>query len=124
MRLAMAARMAVSGRSSYSAAGRGGIVKARRDGAAAGAGAGVGMAAGAAAAGAAAAASTSRRMMRPPGPEPWTRRRSTPDWAATFRASGEAFTRSPRRHDGRSGRPERAGTAPIGTTVAVAGADE
>ena len=47
------------------------------------------------AAGAEPAASTSRRTMRPPGPLPWTSLRSTPDWAAIFRASGEAFTRPP-----------------------------
>src|SRR3989442_15827739 len=41
------------------------------------------------------AASTSRRMMRPPGPEPWTSRRSTPVCAAIFLASGDAFTRPP-----------------------------
>jgi hypothetical protein len=39
------------------------------------------------------AASTSRRTTRPPGPLPCTSRRSTPDWAAILRASGEAFTR-------------------------------
>src|SRR5258705_1649342 len=33
--------------------------------------------------------------MRPPGPEPWSSRRSTPVWAAIFFASGEAFTRPP-----------------------------
>src|SRR5207249_7899254 len=33
--------------------------------------------------------------MRPPGPVPWSSRRSTPVWAAIFFASGEAFTRPP-----------------------------
>src|SRR5207249_10965810 len=33
------------------------------------------------------------RRLPPPGPAPWLRRRSTPVCAATFSASGEAFTR-------------------------------
>src|SRR4051812_522183 len=42
-----------------------------------------------------AAASTSRRMMRPEGPEPWRAWRSTPDSAAILRARGEAKMRAP-----------------------------
>ena len=48
-----------------------------------------------AAAPAAAAASTSRLMMRPPGPEPWTACRSSPRSAARRRASGEDRVRPP-----------------------------
>src|SRR5437870_11552752 len=84
MRLAIAARIWESGRSSYSTPGRTGAVT----GAAA---------PGAAATGAAAtvtvAASTSRRMMRPPGPVPRISRRSTPVCAAIFFARGDALTR-------------------------------
>src|SRR4029450_13215559 len=82
-----------------------------RDGAGAATGAGA-----AAGRGAAAAVSTSRRTMRPPGPVPWRSRRSTPDWAATLRASGEALTLP--------SRPGAwAGAADMGTTALVAGAD-
>src|SRR3989442_13327995 len=84
MRLAIAARIWESGRSSYSTPGRIGAVT----GAAA---------PGAAATGAAAtvtvAASTSRRMIRPPGPLPRISRRSTPVCAAIFFARGDALTR-------------------------------
>src|SRR2546425_4528928 len=84
MRLAIAARIWESGRSSYSTPGRTGAVT----GAAA---------TGAAATGAAAtvtvAASTSRRMIRPPGPLPRISRRSTPVCAAIFFARGDALTR-------------------------------
>src|SRR6266571_9266149 len=84
MRLAIAARIWESGRSSYSTPGTIGAVT----GAAArvtGAVATVTVAA--------VAASTSRRMMRPPGPVPRISRRSTPVCAAIFFANGEAFTR-------------------------------
>src|SRR6266498_5538201 len=81
---------------------------------AAGAGAATGTAAGR---GAAVAVSTSRLTMRPPGPVPWSSRRSTPDWAATLRARGEALIL-----------PSRPGVwadcpADMGTTMFVAGAD-
>src|SRR3990172_7400989 len=77
MRLASAARIGLSGTSSNSTPGA------------------AGTRAGAAAA-PVRAASTSRRRGRPRGPEPWSRRRSTPACAAIFRASGEAFTRPAR----------------------------
>src|SRR5438309_58293 len=82
--------MGVRATTSYSgpaASGRTGLSA----GAAAGAAA---AAAGAATAPAVVAASTSRRMIRPPGPVPWISRRSSPAWAATFRASGETRRRS------------------------------
>src|SRR2546430_826 len=79
MRLAIAARIWESGRSSYSTPGT------------------IGAVTGAAATGAAAtvtvAASTSRRMIRPPGPLPRISRRSTPVCAAIFFARGDALTR-------------------------------
>src|SRR5438477_3117509 len=81
----MAERIGLSGRSSYSAPAAAGCATGRSAGAAATA----------AAAGAVDAASTSRRTMRPPGPLPWMSLRSTPDCAAIFLASGEAFTRPP-----------------------------
>src|SRR3989441_12074558 len=67
MRLAIAARIWESGRSSYSTPGRIGAVTV--------------------------AASTSRRMIRPPGPLPRISRRSTPVCAAIFFARGDALTR-------------------------------
>src|SRR3989442_9242182 len=67
MRLAIAARIWESGRSSYSTPGRIGAVTV--------------------------AASTSRRMIRPPGPLPRIGRRSTPVCAAIFFARGDALTR-------------------------------
>src|SRR5438552_12192710 len=79
----MAARIGLSATSSYSGPVTDGVT-GRSTGAAA-----------AAAAGAVDAASTSRRTMRPPGPLPWMSLRSTPDCAAIFLASGEAFTRPP-----------------------------
>src|SRR5437899_10329563 len=81
----MAERIGLSGRSSYSAPAAAGCATGRSAGAAATA----------AAAGAVDAAATSRRTMRPPGPLPWMSLRSTPDCAAIFLASGEAFTRPP-----------------------------
>src|SRR2546425_13339986 len=84
MRLAIAARIWESGRSSYSTPGTIGAVT----GAAAtvtGAVATVTVAG--------VAASTSRRMMRPPGPVPRISRRSTPVCAAIFFARGDALTR-------------------------------
>src|SRR5207247_738852 len=68
MRLAIAARIWESGRSSYSTPGTIGAVTG-------------------------AAATTSRRMMRPPGPVPRISRRSTPVCAAIFFARGDALTR-------------------------------
>src|SRR2546427_8744482 len=67
MRLAIAARIWESGRSSYSTPGRIGAVTV--------------------------AASPSRRMIRPPGPLPRISRRSTPVCAAIFFAGGDALTR-------------------------------
>src|SRR5437762_13289097 len=81
MRLAIAARIWESGRSSYSTPGTGGAT------------AGEAVTGEAATVTVAVAASTSRRMIRPPGPEPRTSRRSTPACAAIFLASGDAFTR-------------------------------
>src|SRR5438132_12895176 len=95
MRLAIAARIWESGRSSYSTPGTIGAVT----GAAAtvtGAVATVTVAG--------VAASTSRRMIRPPGPVPRISRRSTPACAAIFLANGDAFTR------------------PVATTVGAVGA--
>src|SRR5438093_13776453 len=77
MRLAIAARIWESGRSSYSTPGTIGAVT--------GAVATVTVAA--------VAASMSRRMMRPPGPVPRISRRSTPVCAAIFFARGDALTR-------------------------------
>src|SRR5690606_13500812 len=80
---AMVLRIWVTGTSSTSAAGATGAnVGAARPGAAA-----------AGAAGAATAASTSRLMMRPPGPVPFTLARSIPASRASLRASGDALTR-------------------------------
>ena len=84
--LAIAARMGVRATTSYS-----GPAGSGRTGLSAGATA---AAAGATTAPALVAASTSRRMIRPPGPVPWISRRSSPAWAATFRASGETRRRS------------------------------
>src|SRR5256712_10980037 len=121
MRLAIAARIWESGRSSYSTPGRTGAVT----GAAA---------TGAAATGAAAtvtvAASTSRRMIRPPGPLPRISRRSTPVCAAIFFARGDALTRPVAADVGavRAGagppapkntRPEPAPAPPVATTGAA-----
>src|SRR5947208_472899 len=83
MRLAIAARIWESGRSSYSTPGTVGAT----------AGEAVTAAGEAATVTVPVAASTSRRMIRPPGPEPRTSRRSTPACAAIFLASGDAFTR-------------------------------
>src|SRR5213593_2384175 len=74
MRLAIAARIWESGRSSYSTPGTIGTVTG-------------------AVATVTVAASTSRRMMRPPGPVPRISRRSTPVCAAIFFARGDALTR-------------------------------
>src|SRR5262245_737095 len=109
MRLAMEARIGVRARSSYSAPVLGGMTNCGRGAAATAAGAAAGR-------GAAAADSTSRRTIRPPGPVPWRRRRSTPDWAAILRARGEALTRPSRPGAG-------AGTAVMGTTLLVAGTE-
>src|SRR5262245_10919898 len=109
MRLAMEARIGVRARSSYSAPVLGGMTNCGRGAAATAAGAAAGR-------GAVAADSTSRRTIRPPGPVPWRRRRSTPDWAAILRASGEALTRPSRPGAG-------AGAAVMGTTLLVAGTE-
>src|ERR1700675_82537 len=106
----MTARIELSGLSSNSASVRGGITNCGRAGAATGA-AGPGPAA-AAGRGDAAADSTSRRTIRPPGPVPLINGRSTPDCAATLRASGEALTLPP------AGAAD-GDTATIGTTAAV-----
>src|SRR5438128_12308237 len=88
MRLAIAARIWESGRSSYSTPGTIGAVT----GAAATVTGAVATVTGAVAT-VTVAASTSRRMMRPPGPVPRISRRSTPVCAAIFFARGDALTR-------------------------------
>src|SRR5207247_7905262 len=81
MRLAIAARIWESGRSSYSTPGTIGAVT------------GAAATVTGAVATVTVAASTSRRMMRPPGPVPRISRRSTPVCAAIFFARGDALTR-------------------------------
>src|SRR5262245_35909038 len=108
--------MGVSAMSSNSTSDLGGIANAGGAGAA-GVAVTVGGAAAAAGRGADSADSTSRLTMRPPGPLPARARRSRPDWAAIFRASGDAFTRPP------AGAAPDTGAGAIGTTLLVAGLD-
>src|SRR5436853_7929784 len=70
------------------------------------------------------ATSTSRRMIRPPGPVPWMSRRSSPAWAATFRASGETRRRSATGAAGTAaaGAPTTGAGAATGATLVGAGA--
>src|SRR5262249_53886159 len=112
MRLAMAARIGVRTRSSYSASVLGGMTNCGR-GAVGAAATAAGATAGR---GAVAAASAARRPGRAPGAVPWRRRRSTPDWAAILRARGEALTRPSRPGAG-------AGATVMGTTLLVAGTE-
>src|SRR5262245_53875509 len=117
----MAARIGVSATSSYSASDRAGTTKAGgRATVGGGAAAGVGTAR-TAGGPPASAPSTSRRTMRPAGPLPAITRRSRPDCAAIFLASGDAFTR-PVAGATIAGTAD-AGAPTIGTTFVVAGSE-
>src|SRR5438876_254731 len=67
------------------------------------------------------APSTSRLITRPPGPEPWTSLRSTPDSLAIRFASGDAFTRVASAAATGTGAGAGAGALAAGAAAAAAG---